>query len=125
MIPTPDRRARCSNLSISDATVASILDKLRVLEQSTLLVLERRGLELKLPALQLLGSRVDDIDNIVVSINSDGIAVTDKTDGTALLGLRGDVANEETVAAAGEAAVGDERDVVAETVAHDGGAGLE
>jgi hypothetical protein len=121
----PDQRVHRSNLSIGDATVAGILDQLRVLEQSTLLVLERRGLELKLPALQLLGSRVDDVDDVVVGINSNGVAVADETNGPALLSLRSNVADEETVAAAREAAIGDECNVVAETVAHDGGAGLE
>jgi hypothetical protein len=112
-------------LSISDTAVASILDQLSILEQRTLLVLERRSLELELPALQLLGSRVNDVNNIVVGINSDGVAVADKTNGTALLGFRSDVTDQETVAAAGEATISDEGNVVAETVAHDGGAGLE
>jgi P-type E1-E2 ATPase len=45
--------------------------------------------------------------------------------GAAEVGLGGDVADHEAVAAAGEAAVGDERDVLAEALAHDGAGGAE
>ena len=43
----------------------------------------------------------------------------------AVLGFGGDVADDEAVGAAGEAAVGDEGDVVAEAGAHDGAGGGE
>lgn len=105
--------------------MASVRNLLGVLVQRALLVLERRSLELQLPALQLLGSRVNDVDDVIVSVDGDGVAVTDKTNGTTSLGLRSDVADQEAVAAAREAPVGDERNVVSKTVAHDGGAGLE
>lgn len=105
--------------------MASILDQLGVLVKRALLVLERRSHELELSALQLLRALVNDVDDIVVGVDGDGVAVADETDRATLLGLRRDVADEEAVAAAGEAAVGDKRDVLAEAVAHDGRAGLQ
>ncbi|KZL80902.1 hypothetical protein CI238_06658, partial [Colletotrichum incanum] len=48
-----------------------------------------------------------------------------ETDRTALHGLGHDMADQETVAATGEAAVRQQSDVLAETGAHDGGTGLQ
>ncbi|KAI7205931.1 putative dihydroxy-acid dehydratase [Hortaea werneckii] len=87
--------------------MTSIRHMLSVFVQRTLLVLERRGLELQLPLLQFLWRLVDDIDHAVVGIDADRVAVSNKADGSAGLRFRRDMADQEP------------------TVAHDGRRGLE
>ena len=53
------------------------------------------------------------------------VAVLDYRQCAADIGFRRDVADHETVGAAGETAVGDQRDVLAQAFAHDGGGGRE
>jgi len=58
-------------------------------------------------------------------VDGDGVAIFDKGDRPAHVGLGGDVANDKAVAAAGEPAVSNEGDVLAQALAHDGGGGGE
>ena len=53
-------------------------------------------------------------------IDRDPIAVAQQPDGPAHGRLRGNMSDDEAVAAAGEAPVGDERDLVAQPAPHDG-----
>jgi heavy metal translocating P-type ATPase len=70
--------------------------------------------------------KLDELIHIaLLGIDGDGVAVLHDGDRAAFVGLGGDVADDEAVAAAGEAAVGDERDVLAEALAHDGAGGGE
>ena len=110
--------------SISDAAGASILDELGVLPEGTALSL---GLG-RLPLLAALGELLLgnlEVEDLLLGVDDDGVAVADKADGATLHGLGHDVADEEAVRTAGEAAVGDEGNVLAKTVAHDGRRGLE
>ena len=61
----------------------------------------------------------------LLGIDGDRVAVLDEGERAAHVGFGRDVADDKAVAAAGEAAVGDERDIFAETFAHDGGGGRE
>src|SRR6185503_5068828 len=59
----------------------------------------------------------------LLGVDGDGVAVLHERDGSADIRFGRDVAGDESVAAAGESSVGDERDVFAETFAHDGAGG--
>ena len=70
----------------------------------------------RLPALLAFSEfsvRQADVDDAFVRIEIDDVAVLDQTDWTADRGLRTDMADAETARCAGEAAVGDERDLAA------------
>ena len=58
-------------------------------------------------------------------VDGDGVAIFHEGERAAEVGLGRDVADDEAARAAGEATVGDERDVVAEAAAHDGAGGGE
>ena len=62
---------------------------------------------------------------VVLGVDGDRVAVLDDGERAADEGFGRDVADDEAVAAAGETAVGDERDVLAEALAHDGAGGPE
>ncbi|TKW50631.1 hypothetical protein CTA1_5680 [Colletotrichum tanaceti] len=114
----------CLDRAVRHASRAGVADQGRVLLQGALGVLGRRRLPLGLAPRHLLvrDARVDDA---LLGVDGDDVAVADEADGPALHGLGHDVADQEAVAAAGEAAVRQQRDVLAETGAHDGGGGLE
>jgi hypothetical protein len=104
--------------------VAGVADQLGVLVQRALGVLERLGLKLLTALLE--DALIDqEVEEALLSVDDDGVAITDEADGAALLGLGDDVADQESVGATGEAAVGDQGNVLAETRAHDGGGGLQ
>mmetsp|Transcript_46316 Transcript_46316/g.144899 ORF Transcript_46316/g.144899 Transcript_46316/m.144899 type:complete len:355 (+) Transcript_46316:1223-2287(+) len=122
--PAEARRAPPCTLRVSDAALGGGADELGVLVKRALGVFEggRR------PALAALLEHLvveEHVDGAASGVDDDGVAVLEEGDVAADLGLRRDVADDEAVGAAGEAAVGDERDVVAEAGAHDGGGGLE
>ncbi|CRK45441.1 hypothetical protein BN1723_006607 [Verticillium longisporum] len=112
------------NRTVRDAAGAGVADERRVLLEGALCVLERGRLPVG-PAAGHLGLGHVRVDDAPLGVNGDDVAVLDETDGAALLGLGHNVADEEAVAAAGEAAVGQQRDVLAEAGAHDGRARLE
>ena len=58
-------------------------------------------------------------------VDGDFVAVVNHGQWAAVIGLGGDMANHEAVCATGETAIGDERHVVAEAGAHDGGSRAE
>ena len=58
-----------------------------------------------------------------LGVNRDGVAVLHERERPAGVGFRRDVPDDEAVAAAGKPSVGDERHVLAESLAHDGGRG--
>lgn len=62
-------------------------------------------------------------DRTFFRVDGDGVTVFDDGNRAADEGLWGDVADDETVTAAAEAAIGDECDVFAEAFAHDGAGG--
>ncbi len=62
-------------------------------------------------------------DRALLGVDGDLVAVLDDGDGAADEGFGGDVADDEPMAAAAEASVGDEGDVFAEALAHDGAGG--
>src|SRR5690606_27872761 len=62
-------------------------------------------------------------DRVLHGIDLDGVPRPDDADRAAVGGLGGDVTDVEPVGAAGEAAVGDEGDVLDEAAAGDGGGG--
>src|SRR2546423_9836677 len=70
-------------------------------------------------ALAQLIHRDVEIEYTLLGIDHDRVAVADRRDGSADRGLRRDVTDHVTVRRAGEAAVGDERDLVAEALAND------
>ena len=78
---------------------------------------------LRLPCFHARGNflrREIEGDAIFHRVDDDGIAVLDDADRSTDRGFRRDVADDKSVAATGEASVGDQRDVLAETFAHDG-----
>ena len=64
-------------------------------------------------------------DRALLGVDGDLVAVLDDGDGAADIRFRRDVADDEAVAAAAEATVGDESDVFAEAFTHDGARGAE
>ena len=66
-----------------------------------------------------------EVEGSVLGVDGNGVSVLDNGKGAAFVRFGGDVADNEAVAAAGESAVGDEGDVVAESFAHDGGGGRQ
>ena len=61
----------------------------------------------------------------LLGVDGDGVAFFHERERAAERGLGGDVADDEAVRAAGEAAIGDQRHVFAEALAHDGAGGGE
>ena len=66
-----------------------------------------------------------EVEGSVLGVDGNGVSVLDDGKGAAFAGFGGDVTDNEAVAAAGESAVGEKGDVVAEAFAHDGGGGGE
>ena len=66
-----------------------------------------------------------EVDRARLAVDGDPVPVAGQGDGAAVDGLGGDVADDEAVAAAGEAAVGDEGDVVEHAGAGQGAGGGE
>jgi len=118
--------------SVSDTALASILDVTGILAQSTAhsqtslrkLASGLAGLPV-LATLSELGLRDINVQNAVVSVDGDDIAVIDKTDGTTDSSLGDDVTNQETVGTTGETAVSDQGTRGAKTGTHKGGRGLQ
>jgi len=104
--------------------MAGIGHQLSVFVQRSLSVLRRLGLEL-LPSLleRLLVN--DEVKHTLLSVDDDGVAVSNKPNGTTLLRLGHDVTDQETVRAARETTVGDQGNVLAEPSTHDGGRGFQ
>lgn len=100
--------------------MAGILDDLGVLVESTLLVLERRCLPAELSLLHLLLADIG-VDDSLLGIDGDSVAVFDESDGTTVLSFRDDVTDEETVAATTEASVSKHGNVVTKTGTHNCG----
>ena len=83
----------------------------------------RRGFLPRFLALgQFLRGHVEG-EGAFLGVENDFVAVLHEGDRAADVGFRRDVADDEAVAAAAEASVGDERDVFAEAFAHDGAGG--
>ena len=101
-----------------------ILHGLGILVQRAPCDLQRRLYPLRPSPAHLLRRDIK-IQSPALGVDGDPVAVSHQRDGAALLRLGHDMADEKAVAAAAEAAVGDEGDVVAEPGAHDGRAGLE
>ena len=112
-----------ADLKVGDAPRGGGGDALDVLVECVTGSLERclRALTL----LPLVVADVERVDGALLGVNLDDVAILHEADGTANLRLGGDVSDHEAVGTAGEAAVGDERAVVAEAGAHDGGGGGE
>lgn len=106
--------------TVCDAAVAGVLNDLGVLEESTLLVLERRCLPAELSLLHLLLGDVG-INDSLLGINGNSVTILDQSNGTAVLCLRDDVTDEETVTATAEAAISQHSDVVTKSGTHNGG----
>jgi hypothetical protein len=105
---------------ISDATVAGILDDLGVLVESTLRVLERRGLPAELSLLHLLLADIG-VNDSLLGIDGNGVTILDESDRTTVLCFGDDVTDEETVATTTEASVSQHGNIVTKTGTHDGG----
>lgn len=78
-----------------------------------------------LPSTSKLGLVNVEVEQALLGVDGDGVAILDETDGTTDRGLGHDVTDQEAVRAAGEAAVGDESAGGAEAGAHECGGGLE
>ena len=65
------------------------------------------------------------VHHVLLGVDGDDVAVAHQRDGSAVLRLGRHVADDEAVGAAGEAAVGEERHVLAEARAHDDGGGRQ
>lgn len=104
--------------------MAGIADQLCVLLEGTLGSLRSRGLPLFPALLKLLGRDLK-IQDSLLSIDDNGIAILDQANGATDGSLRDNVTNQETVAATGETAISDQSNVLAETSSHDSTAGLQ
>src|SRR5882672_5588458 len=107
---------------VRHAAFACALDALDVFVERATSGFERRGGP-SLAALGEFGFGDLDVDDVFLSVERDLVARLHQRNRTAALGLGADMADNETVAAAREAAVGDEGDVGAEAGAHDGARG--
>src|SRR5690606_31262234 len=105
---------------VRDAALRGRADVLDVLVEGAARRLEGRRDEGRAPRGELLLGD-EKIHHALFGVDADDVAVADEGDGAAHLRLGRDVADDEAVGAAREAAVRDERDVVAEAGAHDDG----
>mmetsp|Transcript_13416 Transcript_13416/g.57198 ORF Transcript_13416/g.57198 Transcript_13416/m.57198 type:complete len:458 (-) Transcript_13416:380-1753(-) len=120
-----DYRTTTRRSQVGDASLGRGGHELDVLVQRAAGGFEGRRLPRRLALLPLLVRDVERVDGSVLGVDLDDVAVLHQADGAADLRLGGDVSDDEPVRAAGEAAVGDQRALLAEAGAHDGGGGRE
>eukprot|EP00982_Pelagococcus_subviridis_P017416 31537-Pelagococcus_subviridis.AAC.2 len=121
LVCTSQRHRGEVSSQIRDAPLRRGADALDVLVQRPSRRLERLSRPLLLPRLPLRVVDVERVHRPLLRVDLDDVAVLDQADRAAGLRLRADVADDEPVRAAAEAAVGDERAVLPEAGAHDRG----
>src|SRR5690606_24734238 len=119
-----DKTRSARALPRRDRALAGRADQCRVLGQGTRLVAGLLGSPVSTAALDLC--RVDvELDAPGRDVHPDGVTILDQADETANFRLGGDVADAHPGRPSGEAPVGDEQHVLAETRSLDGAGDLE
>src|SRR5206468_535869 len=109
---------------MDDGALLGVADGLGVAPDGTRGVLGRPGLPASAPACQLSLAELD-LDAALDRVDLDLVAVAHERDRPAHCRLRADMADAEAAGGAGEAAIGDERHLVAHALAVDGARGRQ